>query len=77
MLVVSFDCPTGPRNIIDDQVGFLVENNNIKLFSEKISEIILNEDNLLERSENAYKKSLEYSVKNINEKWNNFFLSIK
>ena len=77
MLVVSFDCPTGPRNIIDDQVGFLVENNNIKLFSEKISEIIFNEDNLLERSENAYKKSLEYSVNNINEKWNNFFLSIK
>lgn len=77
MLVVSFDCPTGPRNIIDDQVGFLVENNNIKLFSEQISEIILNEDNFLERSENAYKKSLEYSVNNINEKWNNFFLSIK
>ncbi|NNH38955.1 glycosyltransferase family 4 protein [Acinetobacter terrae] len=77
MLVVSFDCPTGPRNIIDDQVGFLVEDNNIELFSEKISEIILNEDKYLDKSENAYKKSLDYSVNSVNERWNNLFLSIK
>lgn len=77
MLVVAFDCPTGPRNIIDDQVGFLVENNNIELLSEKISEIILGEDDFLAKSENAYNKSLNYDVININKKWNNFFLSIR
>lgn len=77
MLVVSFDCPTGPRNIIDDQVGFLVEDNNIELFSDRISEIIINEDKFLDKSESAYKKSLDYNEIKISEKWNNFFLSIQ
>lgn len=77
MLVVAFDCPTGPRNIIDDQVGFLIENDNIELFSKKMSEIISNEDSFLVKSENSYKKSLDYSVIRIGEKWNNFLFSIK
>lgn len=38
---VSFDCPTGPREIIRDGVdGFLVEPENIEGLAQKISEVI-------------------------------------
>ncbi len=40
---VSFDCITGPSNIIEDEFnGFLVEQNNIDMLSKKISLLIDN-----------------------------------
>ena len=43
--VVSFDCPYGPADIITDGVdGFLVENNNIDSFADRICQLIGNHE---------------------------------
>jgi glycosyltransferase involved in cell wall biosynthesis len=42
--VVSFDCPEGPANIVRDGIdGFLVENDNVELFSEAILKLVEDE----------------------------------
>ena len=43
--IVSFNCPTGPSEIIRDNVnGFLIENYNVNLMVEKLSLLIENEE---------------------------------
>lgn len=72
-LVVAFDCPTGPRNIINDQCGYLVENDNIDLFSQSLKEAIIQENSSNLLVINAYKKSQDFLLDNITDKWKTFF----
>ena len=38
---ISFDCPSGPRDVVQDSSnGFLIQNNNAKLFLEKLVELM-------------------------------------
>lgn len=72
-LVVAFDCPTGPRNIIDKESGYLVENNNITLYAQALKEAITNEDKSEFLICNGYKKSQDFSLDKIIEKWKVLF----
>lgn len=72
-LVIAFDCPTGPRNIIDNNCGYLIENDNIELFSNFLEKAILEENKSRDLALNAYEKSENFSISNIIEKWENFF----
>lgn len=68
--VVAFDCPTGPRNIINDGVdGYLVELGNINEFYEKVSNLIENKELRIKIGNNAIKNSKKFSVKNIISEW--------
>ena len=70
MAVIAFDCPTGPRNIIDDQVsGLLIEDNNIEAFSFYLQKLI--EDNSYSQflARNAYYDVQSYGIENIMIKW--------
>lgn len=71
-LVVAFDCPTGPRNIINDQCGYLVENDNIELFSQALKEAITKENSSNLLAFNAYKRSQDFLLDKIIDKWNFF-----
>jgi glycosyltransferase involved in cell wall biosynthesis len=42
---ISFDCPSGPRDLITQDNGFLIENNNMDSFAEKL-EVLINDKNL-------------------------------
>lgn len=73
MSIVAFDCPTGPRNIIGNQTGLLVENNDIESFSIALKKAINDESNSKILASNAMKKSEEFSMGQVIDKWNKFF----
>ena len=72
--IISYDCPYGPKNIItngDD--GLLVEPNNIKVFADKLSFLIMNTEKRVEMQDNALKNSKHFSEDIIMKKWINLF----
>lgn len=74
---VAFDCPFGPRSIINDGYnGFLIENGDIRLFAEKICSLIENENLRKHLSRAAIEKSRKYGVDNVMSQWNNLFLQL-
>lgn len=66
---VSFDCPFGPRSIIDDEVnGFLVKEGDINLFAERLCLLIENEDLRKQFSNRAIEKVKAFDVEIIMDK---------
>lgn len=67
---VSFDCPEGPSDIIENDVsGYLVEPDNVELFAESL---ILLMDNLSLREKfgnAAFQNSKNFEPKKIGDKW--------
>ena len=71
---VAFDCPFGPRSIINDGYdGFLVKNGDIKLFAERLYRLIEDEGLRKQFSERAIEKSLQFDTNTIMQKWKNLF----
>ncbi|MNQ49810.1 putative poly(glycerol-phosphate) alpha-glucosyltransferase [compost metagenome] len=70
---MAYDCPTGPRAIITNaENGFLIPDNNIEMYVEKLSFLIENEEVRLKFGLDAKETSKEYSVKKIMEQWREF-----
>lgn len=69
--VVSFDCPNGPREIIDDGInGCLVENGNVKALYETMIEMISDGDLRVKLGASAlYKYRTHYTLGNIINTW--------
>jgi glycosyltransferase involved in cell wall biosynthesis len=75
--VVSYNCPTGPGNIIENEIsGFLVEPQNIIEFSNKLKSLIEDELLRIEMGINARKNVNKYSTSEIIKKWNDLFLEL-
>ena len=68
--VISFDCPTGPREIINDgKDGFLIEDGNIKSFVEKLC-LLVEDDNLyFKMCLDVEATSQEFSAEKVKEQW--------
>lgn len=77
--IVSFDCPTGPRQIIKDgKTGYLVENGNVEKLSYMMISMIKDEKNRHKMGVAAQKDVKErFSVSAIAKKWDNLFESLK
>ena len=76
--VISFDCPTGPRDIIvDGYNGNLVENGNVEKLAVMIERYINNYSLVKTYSENAY-KSIEqkYNESHIGTLWDRLFIEL-
>ena len=67
---ISFDCPTGPRNIITEgKDGYLIPQGNVMAMAEKI-EMLLNKNEILKTmSKAAHKTSEEYKPEMIYPQW--------
>lgn len=74
---VSFNCPSGPADIIrDGEDGFLVEDNNLSLFEFKLKELMHNDSKRMEMGLAARENVRRFSMHSIAEKWNDLFLTL-
>ncbi len=68
--VISFDSPTGPRNIItNSKDGILVENNNVLMFSEKLHTFALDANMQDKLSANALINAQKYTIDKVMNIW--------
>lgn len=68
--IVSFDCPTGPSEIVLDGVnGYLIDNYDIDVMSERIQNLIDNKDLRLEFSRNSMVGTEKFNKEQILQKW--------
>ena len=68
--VVSFECPYGPSDIIDDGInGLLVENGNLKQMAQKIESLIINENIRNKIGQKALDVNKKYSIEKIIKEW--------
>ena len=68
--IVSYDCPNGPSDVIQDQYnGFLIDNQNIDLLAEKILELTNSPDKLQKFSQNSLINALNYQPEKILNLW--------
>ena len=72
--VISFDCPFGPREIIDDGVtGYLVPPGDEKTLVERICFFIEHPDIRKRMCQSALKKAAQYSIERIMGEWVDLF----
>ena len=69
--VVSFDCPNGPREIIEDGInGRLVENGNVKELSKAMMEMISDKEKRAKFGKSAQSKyKAQYTLDKILDTW--------
>ena len=71
---VAFDCPYGPRNIINDSYcGFLVDNGDIRIFADRLCQLIEDEELRKQFSKNSLEKSKLYDIDVIMNKWKELY----
>lgn len=71
---ISFDCPAGPKDIIDDgKDGFLIKNDNVSLYESKLKELMTNEELRLSMSDSGFLKGQFWNDKKILDKWKGLF----
>lgn len=75
--IISFDCPTGPRNIIKhDETGILVSNGDVTTFAEELLSLIRSEKKRIQLAKYAYEESKKYESTNIMQQWDSLFLKL-
>lgn len=75
---VAFDCPCGPRDIIQNwENGLLVPAENIELLSKSIKQLITDKEMLYAMGANACKSIGQFSVENVCQVWNKLFHELK
>lgn len=75
--IVSFNCKTGPKELIQDGVnGYLVEEGNNQAMMKRISRLIENENERKQFSENAKLDMSKFDLTQIVEDWDDLILKI-
>ncbi|MBU3682095.1 MAG: glycosyltransferase family 4 protein [Flavobacterium sp.] len=74
---VSFDCPCGPKDIIcSDEDGFLVANNNTDAFTQKLLQLIENQDLRHKMGAQAKINVQRYLPEVVVKQWDELFRSL-
>ena len=75
--VVSFDCPFGPQQIITDgKDGFLVPNRDIRLFANRICNLIESEELRKKIGQEAVQTAKRYAPEKIIQQWMNLYQNL-
>ena len=68
--VMAFDVPDGPKYLIENnENGFLIQPFNLEYFSEKLIELMNDEQLRQNFGQKSYEKSLNFDLNKIHEKW--------
>jgi glycosyltransferase involved in cell wall biosynthesis len=74
---VAFDCPSGPGDIINNEIdGLLVENQNLKKFEHSLDKLFLNGKLRIEMGDCAIENAKRYKIDYISVLWEQLFKSI-
>ncbi|AXT49824.1 glycosyltransferase family 4 protein [Aquimarina sp. BL5] len=71
--IVSFDCPYGPRNIIDKETGVLVELHDNSSFVYQLNELMDNREVMQKMGVNARKNAEKYQLDAVMNLWQKMF----
>ena len=72
--IISYDCPHGPSEVIlNDENGYLVQNQNPKSLAEAMLKLISSDNLRLKFSKNAYQNAKRYSKVEILKEWSKVF----
>lgn len=75
--IVSYDCPTGPADIVShEKTGLLIPYLNVEALAEGLDRVMLNEDLREKFHEESLKEVEKFSVKTIVDKWETVFKNI-
>lgn len=76
--IVSFNCPEGPSEIVEDRVnGFLCEPENSQDLAEKLKILMRNKNLREEFGKKAFESSKRFSTKEVAEKWKRLLENLK
>lgn len=67
--LISYDCPTGPSEIVNDQNGFLVPLRDKQVFKEKLDFLVKNSLELEQLMQSAHIDAKRWSKNEILKKW--------
>lgn len=71
---IAFDCPFGPASIIKDGIcGYLIEDNDIEQYAQKLSLLMDQEDIWKSLSKEAIKRGEDFSVETVMNRWRQLF----
>lgn len=74
---VSFDCPYGPSDLIDNGInGYLIENGNVEAFAKATLKLIEDEELRKKMGKAAIEKSKQYLPENIMPKWTELYQTL-
>ena len=77
LAAVSFDCPCGPKDIVDNgKDGILVENGNVQQLAEGIIRLINDKEQRESFARYAREKARQYDISIIGQQWEHLFMSI-
>jgi glycosyltransferase involved in cell wall biosynthesis len=77
LAVVSFDCPTGPADIIDDhENGILVPHKDVDALAEGLRQLMADEQLRRKVAARAAVKAREFEIENIGPQWEELFESL-
>lgn len=75
--IIAFKCPCGPKDIVKENFGILVDRENIIELGRAIERyILLSEVEKKQLGHQAYQESLKYRINNIMPLWNELFQEI-
>lgn len=76
--IVSYDCPCGPSDLIEDGVnGFLVASGDERTLAARICRVIDNCEERIEMGTNSVEKSMNYQIDSIISQWMNLFHELR
>ncbi len=75
--IVSFDCETGPRDIVNDGVtGILVPVSDVKRLGDEMARLMNSPERLKQFSKNAIIESHKFDIENILGQWENLLATL-